>query len=499
MKVLLLYKDHDFNPRQKLPWNDKELIQDLELNTLFTAMAKDDEFLFEVIKKTVLSCFNNDAETILYRQDILKDGLQNVSIIKDIYAIAVDAIEKRKSSWFSIFTKYPSSILSSSIGMMEIYVEVLKKLRSIADEHAGKFMSEGFTRFFEMLRQELTDEYFLIIQNHLQQLRFRSGILMSAQLGRGNKIIDYTLHKYEAKKVHWLQRLFAKKPSVYTFHIHPRDESGARALSELNNKGINQVANALAQSCDHIQSFFNMLRTELAFYIGCLNLQDRLTQIGEPFSFPVPYAPEERKHSFKELYDVCLALNMQQKVVGNDLAADNKNYVIITGANQGGKTTFLRSIGVAQIMMKTGMFVTAEFYQTNICSSLFTHFKREEDSNMKSGKLDEELGRMNDIADHLTSGSMLLFNESFAATNEREGSEIARQIVTALCEKGVKVFFVTHLYDFPQTIYNEQTATAVFLRAERQEDTVRTFKLKEGKPLPTSYGVDVYDRIFGET
>lgn len=64
---------------------------------------------------------------------------------------------------------------------------------------------------------------------------------------------------------------------------------------------------------------------------------------------------------------------------------------------------------------------------------------------MESGKLDEELSRMSGIVDHISSDSMVLFNESFAATNEREGSEIARQIVSALLEKRIKIFFVTHL------------------------------------------------------
>ena len=71
---------------------------------------------------------------------------------------------------------------------------------------------------------------------------------------------------------------------------------------------------------------------------------------------------------------------------------------------------------------------------------------------MKSGKLDEELSRMSSIIDNVTLNSIVLFNESFASTNEREGSEIARQIVLALVEKGIKVFDVTHLFDLAQAI-----------------------------------------------
>ena len=122
--------------------------------------------------------------------------------------------------------------------------------------------------------------------------------------------------------------------------------------------------------------------------------------------------------------------------------------MIITGANQGGKSTFLRSMGLAQLMMQCGMFAPAESFCANVCDGLFTHYRREEDVTMRSGKLDEELSRMNGIVDNVRANSLLLFNESFAATNEREGSEIARQIICALLEKGVKVFFVTHLYEF---------------------------------------------------
>ena len=115
---------------------------------------------------------------------------------------------------------------------------------------------------------------------------------------------------------------------------------------------------------------------------------------------------------------------------------------------------------------------------------------------MKSGKFDEELARMSDIADRLVPNSMVLFNESFAATNEREGSEIARQIVSALLEKGVLVFYVTHLFTFARVFWEDGKDQALFLRAERNPDGVRTYKMVEGEPLETSYGEDLYRQVF---
>ena len=494
MKAFLMYKDQDFDRERKLPPNAQALTQDLELNTLFNAMALGDKFVFEVATKAVLSSLS-DLDTIRYRQHILQDCLKNASIVRDIYTIAVESIESEKKHYFGFF-RSPNSILYRSLEVLQMFVGMLKKLKQIADEHADTFESEGFTAFFAMLNKELGDDYFASVQHHLRELKFRNGVLMSAELGKGNQGTNYILRKPPDQKQGWIERIFAEKPPIYSFAIADRDESGAQALSGLKDRGINLVANALAQSTDHILSFFTMLRTELAFYVGCLNVHGQLAQRGEPMSFPLPAASGERRHSFKGLYDVCLALTMGQKVVGNDVNADSKDLVIITGANQGGKSTFLRSIGLAQLMMQCGMFVPAESFCANVCESLFTHYKRKEDASMKSGKLDEELSRMSDIVDKITSHSMVLFNESFAATNEREGSEIARQIICAILEKRIKVFFVTHLYEFAHGFYDKKMENAMFLRAERQSDGKRTFKVIEGEPLQTSYGEDLYHRIF---
>ena len=496
MKVFLMHRDRDFDPKQTLPSNEAELTQDLELNTLFDAMAQEDTFLFKGVRQAVL-CGTSDPDTIRYRQGILKDVLKNSAVVREIYRIPIESIEIKQKNWMGIFSSYPSGILSSAIKMLEMFVALLKKLRSIADEHAHQFESEGFTRFFAMIEQELSDDYFAIVENHLQALKFRGGVFLSAELGKGNEGANYILRQANHDGRHWVKRVFSQKSPIYSSSIDPRDDGGARALEELRERGINLVANAVAQSADHIDSFLNMLRVELAFYIGCLNLSEQLAQMGEPIAFPHPAPVHERQHSFMGLYDVCLALTMKQKVVGNDITADGKDLVIITGANQGGKSTFLRSIGLAQLMMQCGMFVPAESFRANTCRTLFTHFRREEDSTMKSGKLDEELSRMSEILDHLTSNSMVLFNESFAATNEREGSEIARQIVSALLDKHVQVFFVTHQYELAHGFYNKKMQNAMFLRAEREAAGTRTFKLIEGEPLQTSFGEDLYHGIFG--
>ena len=167
------------------------------------------------------------------------------------------------------------------------------------------------------------------------------------------------------------------------------------------------------------------------------------------------------------------------------MAQKDKKLYVITGANQGGKSTFLRSIGIAQVMLQCGMFVPATVYSNCLYDTVLTHFTRREDEQLNSGRLDEELSRMSRMIDKVTGHSMILLNESFASTTEKEGSLIAEDIVTAL-------------YEFARKEYEKDLSGAVYLTAERKETGERTFKMILHKPDHTSYGLDLYDEIIGE-
>jgi hypothetical protein len=511
MKAFLMFRDHDVavdggwipmsrDPDlalyQALSPREAALIQDLGVETLLNAMAAGDRFLFGAAWKAVLAHLD-EPEAIRYRQHILADCLERPAVVREIYAIAVEAIEREKRVWGGSFiNENPGSSLRRSVEVIGLFVGLLKRLRRIADEHGAGFVSEGFRRFFDMIASELDDAYLQVVDDHLVRLSFRDGILMSAELGTLHKDTHYGLRRARNARRRWRERIGFGDGSGYTYRVPDLDHAGLDALAELKGQGIALAADALGQSVDHILSFFSLLRSELGFYVGGLNLHERLTNKGESTCFPEPEPAGRAVLRARGLYDVCLSLSVAGRVVGNDVNGDDKTLVMITGANGGGKSTFLRSIGLAQLMMQCGMFVPAEAYRADLRDCIFTHFKREEDASMKSGKLDEELSRMSAIVDQLTPNSLVLLNESFASTNEREGSEIARQIVRALLQAGIRVVYVTHMFDLAQGFYLQKMATALFLRAERQGDGRRTFRLIEGEPLPTSYGEDVYRRIF---
>jgi len=478
-----------------LPSQADDLIQDLGLSTLFDAMAAGDSLLYEVARFATLHSLH-DPRDIDYRQAIVRDCLEHPDIVVKLFQAAYDALVDTQTSLLYRGTR-PDGLLRSSVSVMTRFVETLETLHRLAVDHRASFTSEGFGQLFEMLVTELDDTYVREIKDHLGRLRFRHGVLISAALGPGDSGVDHVLRRSPGvgPRGFWTRVRVGGRRVRHGFDLHPRDEAGAHALERLRARGIGLVANALAESVDHIQSFLTILVTELAFYRGCLNLHSRLTEKGEPVCFPTP-VDHDPAFTAHDLYDGCLSLLRADRLVANDVLGDHKSLVMITGANRGGKSTLMRAMGLAQVMMQAGMFCCASMLRANVCRGIFTHYKRDEDATMQSGKLDEELERMSRLVDRVHPGSLVLFNESFSATNEREGSEIARQVIDALRACAIKVVFVTHHYDLARSLYDRHAGDALFLRAQRGAGAQRTFRMDEAEPLPTSFGEDVYRRVF---
>ena len=115
---------------------------------------------------------------------------------------------------------------------------------------------------------------------------------------------------------------------------------------------------------------------------------------------------------------------------------------------------------------------------------------------MESGKLDDELKRLSLIVDNIKPGSTILLNESFQSTNEREGSTIGFEIIRALLDSNINIILVTHMFELAIDIKNDYDKDAIFMRAERNDDGSRTFKISENETLRTSFAMDLYNKIF---
>ncbi len=500
MNVHLLHPDRDLDLEAALPPHADLVAEDLGLEVLFEVMAAGDRSIHDACRRVLLTGLA-DPEELRYRQAVVADVLRAPATFQGSYELIVTGLELAKRSYSGLFRDAPDAIVRRAVERLRVYVDVLRRLRQGAVAVRGAMDSTGVTQLFELFATRFDEPYLTEVEAQLEELTFPRGVFFAARIGRGAAGTAFQLRRPRPQG--WLSRSLDR--SGESFELSDRDDEGVESLARLRDQALAEVAVVVSQASDDIEVFLRQLRDELAVLTGVARLHAALTERGDPTCFPevVPghphgAEPPTPRLSASGLYDPALSLQLRGDVVGNDLAADGAALVLITGANQGGKSTLLRSIGTAQLLLQAGLFVPAARFRGTLCGQVFTHFGREEDQRLQRGKLEEELNRMRTIVERIRPGDLLLANESFAATNEREGSELARQVFRAHLDVGVRVVAVTHLYDLAESLYRTEGGRGVFLRAGREGDGQRTFRLEPGAPLPTSYGQDLYRRIFGD-
>lgn len=534
MNVNLLYKDRDWEKEE--PYYDgAAMIQDLGLHILFRMASRQviyekgevkqitetDPFLQETMKKVMLVPLQTEEE-ILYRQEILKDCLNNKEAILELYQIVSRILtrwdslgrrERKKAGSRDVLNE-----LVTEIQVFYLFLQGVSEIREQLRQYQSSFRSRGLKDLSERLEQEFSEDYEKNLKKLAEDISFFISppvdterptmrlprISLNCRAGEGGKLTGFTLVSVgtEVKKyrdpnstISKMQDFFASRtPDAINF---PKESALRDQASALEYQVVRYLMGACQPFLQKFAGFFDQLKLQIAFYVGAVNLRQHMDRFELESCFPT--VCQRDNLDFEELKEFVMCMEQRVKAVGNTCQIKDRNLLVVTGANQGGKSTFLRSIGIAQVMFQCGLQVTARQYASGIFPALFTHFTRREDSSMNSGRLDEELGRMNQIIEHLGEHSLLLLNESFATTTEKEGSVIAYDIITALQEAGVKILTVTHLLSFANKVYEEAIGGTregvAFLSAERREDGRRTFRMIEHAPELTSFGLDLYDSI----
>jgi len=496
LRIQLMQINGSFSLKVKEPWNSDSLVRDLDLLPLIEAMGGGDDFVKEVSRKALLLGAQG-LEDIRFRQEAMRDALRNPEVIRTGYRVLSETVNKARERWLFGLNSTPTGAVFESVELLKIYMEGIDRARESFASQKEKFESRAFRSLIAAFEQYFDEEYTATVREALEQLDFYKGMTIQVSLSGDAQLRNFKLVRVPRKS--GLKRVFAAiGERRYSWNIPAQDEGGLQELENIRNLALERTAKKLSVASSHVLEFVNSLRTELGFYVGSLNLWDRLKQLGIPLSFPEPLPPESRALRFRDLVEASLALRMGGKPVSNSLDSGGRPIILISGPNKGGKTVFLRSIGQAQLMMMAGMFVAAEHFESSVSSGIFTHFKTEERANLSRGRLEEEVARMSEIAEHIRRGSLLLMNESFSSTNEREGSEIAREVIIALAERGIRIIFVTHFYELQRWLMESMKEDVLFLRAERKEDGTRTYRIIPGAPEKTSYADEVYSKIFGE-
>lgn len=482
MNAFLMYENQAFSKKTNKTDFDNDLILDLELESILKYMSKGNKHYYEMALRAMINPLS-DPSDIKYRQDVLNDFISNREILNEIYSIVIDSVVELRRSYYGIIENTVNSQVFSSMGLMRYMIPKLKDIRKSLFDNKSSFKSKGFTQYIKCFEDVFSDDFLDKLNSIvLSFTESNGGILVSGSLDYNNELTDFTLHKYDNNV---MERKEWKKAKRY--EIVKMDE---RAEHEYMRKLDMALADSVCSITDAAKAmllFIEESYDEMGFYFSALNLLDSLKQKNLNFCFPVI----DKKINYEELYDLSLALN-KQNVISNTHSLNDKRITLITGANQGGKSTYLRSFGIASLFLQMGLFVPAKAFTSVPFAKIFTHFSREEDSKMESGRLDEELSRMSNIIKEIKPKSLILFNESFVSTNEREGSSIAKEIIDALYDENCYVFFVTHMFELSTILEAKYNDNICFLRASRTRD----FHLNLEKALETSFAMDIYKEIF---
>lgn len=538
MKVCLLYISKERSD-DKPYFDTASIIKDLGLKHLFVSAAKrliyengavksvekEDTYLMETLRNVMMVPLHSEEE-IIYRQEILKDFIKNEDMVRELYSICTDVIRKWNELGRGGREKLKQSNqamrLTADIRILHLFSDSLGKIKTILKDPSLKIESGGLAGFRDDFMNAFPDEKEELLRDVLGDISFytdgsddedegrekivRPRIVMESGLEDGLKFSSLKLEEVSSKGEKFYKPGSAKYKLRELVNSRTPDSFSAVNDARIGEQSqmleygiVSFLVEEMKRMMEEFQSFFDRLRFQTAFYLAAVQLKAQMERVSGEWCFPE--VCDRRDLEFIQLRELVMALERHVDVVGNSCSIMNKDLLIVTGANQGGKSTFLRSIGIAQVMMQSGLMVMAGKYRAGIFPRLFVHFTRREDSEMNSGRLDEELGRMNRIVEQIGDGSMILLNESFATTTEREGSVIAYDIIRALGEAGVRILTVTHLLSFAKRVYEESVKdgglSVEFLSAERKDDGRRTFRMIRHAPELTSFGLDLYEEIVG--
>ena len=414
----------------------------------------------------------------------------------ELYDLTTSALEDRRRVHRAHIFAGAETRLHIAVGVLEACLPHLRRLYEIATT-TGDVTSHALVAFFAAISRELEPGYLARLEGELERLRFRQGVLLSAHLGAGNTGVGFVLRSPDDHKRTFFHHVPIDRPTR-SFTIPDRDDASFQALGALRDTAVDAASHAAGDSVDHVIDFLTVLRVEAAYYLGCANLTAALDALGHATCLPEVDDPISPRHRASGLYDAALALENGIRAVPSDLDTHHALLVLVTGANRGGKSTFLRAVGIAALLARAGCPAPATSYRVPLYRSVHTHFRREEDEDLASGKLDDELVRMSEVVDRIRPGSLLLSNESFSSTNEREGSQIGEDVLRGLADAGVSVVMVTHLFELAERLRDASPAPA-YLRAERLEDGTRTFRIVPGTAEPHVHALDLYRHVFATT
>src|SRR5262245_21683492 len=515
---------------------DPQCVRDLELESALAAFT-DSRMRRSSVREVCLNLCTDPA-IIAYRQDVFDDLWRNPDFTAHLEALLPDlnaldtahiAVDRRRSSLQEITWRLGEleHLVSCVTGMITAFAAVGDKVRA-----AGwRILRDRITQTAQdPVYQQLTRE----LPDMLRTVRAKASVTIGVNLDGQLRPVAATLLSVNERKFAgstFLDRLLGRRGEDFKglgpLHTVPNLEQGrVPSGNRERNRDVNpllvplfrDLARVLDTVCQPIvqalrqynalhSGFLVALHGDLAFYLAAVRLMERLRSHGLPVCRPDIAPMTERVCELHEAYNLNLALHQLQHadgqvhIVTNDVQmGDNGRIGILTGPNQGGKTTYTQMLGLCQILAQAGVWLPAAEARISPVDNIYTHYPVEEQLAKGTGRFGDEAQRLSQIFARCTRHSLVLLNESLASTNPGESRYIAQDIVRILRRLGARVIYATHLHELAADVADLNASTAgdsliVSLVASRREDgddgLRRSYKIAAGAPLGRSYALEI--------
>ncbi|MBE7043723.1 MAG: DNA mismatch repair protein [Ruminococcaceae bacterium] len=275
-------------------------------------------------------------------------------------------------------------------------------------------------------------------------------------------------------------------------------------LSNIVNKMLDMLVRKLRDTLNKYSDIvvlnISHIIPEFIYYIRFAEFVEKSMEDGYLFCKTKPSRCDDVLMKANDFYNLKLALTGtgMKDIVTNHLEFDQEHTIyILTGANQGGKTTVTQATGILYLLAQGGIYVPAASFEYKPVDCIYTHFPADEDKTLDLGRLGEECKRFKEGYDLCTKDSLYLLNESFSTTSFEEGYYIAKDSVKALSKKSVRTIYNTHMHKLGMDIDElnlENNHAKVSSLVVRSEEGNRSFKIKVAPPEGMSYAGDIAKR-----
>jgi DNA mismatch repair protein MutS len=450
----------------------------------------------------------NNLAAIAYRQEIMRD-LEGEPLFESIKSFSNRMREMRNhlaavQSW-----QYKYAKERWFLDAVETYCEAVMELRH--DLERGAPHSRGLRDFQDYLAQHVQSESFTLLFQSAKAAKSGLSVIRYGVLIQGGSVtvlpygseIDYTAAVEEtfAKFKQGAVKDYRVKSALYSGMNHVEAAILDR-VAKLNPDALRALDDFCAKHGDFLEKTIATFNREIQFYIAYLEYAEKFKRTGLKFCYP-QVSGTQKEISSRENFDLALAeklLKENSSIVCNDFSlSGNERIFVVTGPNQGGKTTFARVFGQLHYLANLGCPVPGSEARLFLFDSLFTHFEREEDIKTLRGKMQDDLVRMHHILEQATPNSIVIINEIFSSTSVKDGAELGKKIIEHLARLdllGVCVTFLDELASF-----NEKTVSMV-AAVVPENRTQRTFKVERRPADGLAYALAIaekyrltYDRL----